>query len=73
MATAPTPDEVPAPDALWLTDTDLHALEARVVAAVRGLGAGCTVTRFTYWYTGRHAVHEANVVRIVPHDDAAAA
>lgn len=66
MDLAARPDaRVPAvaADALWLTDTDLRALEARIVAAVRWLGAGCTVTRFTYWYTGRHAVHEATVAR----------
>ncbi|HWT94198.1 MAG TPA: hypothetical protein VN238_14430 [Solirubrobacteraceae bacterium] len=46
-----------------LIDADVASLSARVHHAVERAGSGCSVTRFTYWYTGRPPVHEALVLR----------
>ncbi|WP_205696501.1 hypothetical protein [Conexibacter sp. SYSU D00693] len=48
-------------DDVRLVDGDERALDARVAKVVAALGAGCAVSRFTYWYTGRPPVHEAVV------------
>jgi hypothetical protein len=45
-----------------LIDADARSLDARVVAVVGGVAAGCIVHRFTYWYTARPPVHEAIVL-----------
>jgi hypothetical protein len=46
-----------------IIDGDEHSLGARVARALAVLPPGCTVLRFTYWYTGRPPVHEAVVRR----------
>jgi hypothetical protein len=46
-----------------LIDADVVSLSARVRHAVERAGSDCSVTRFTYWYTGRPPVHEALVLR----------
>jgi hypothetical protein len=46
-----------------LIDADTRSLETRVQQAVHPDDPACTVTYFTYWYTGRPPVHEALVHR----------
>ena len=48
-----------------LVDGDASSLDARVSRALERVGdAGCVVSRFTYWYTGRPPVYEAVLFRI---------
>jgi hypothetical protein len=44
-----------------LIDGDEGSLSRRLARALAGLPPGCTVLRFTYWYTARPPVHEAVV------------
>lgn len=46
-----------------IIDADAQSLAARVMRTVNADDADCSVTYFTYWYTGRPPVHEAIVVR----------
>ncbi len=46
-----------------LIDGDEGSLSRRVARTLAALGPGCTVLRFTYWYTGRPPVHEAMIRR----------
>jgi hypothetical protein len=47
-----------------LIDGDAASLDARVLRALERDGAaGCLVSRFTYWYTGRPPVYEALLLR----------
>jgi hypothetical protein len=48
-------------DAVRMIDGDEGSLTTRVARLVAALPPGCTVLRFTYWYTGRPPVHEAVV------------
>jgi len=50
-------------DVVRLIDGDEASLGVRVARALAVLGPGCTVLRFTYWYTGRPPVHEAMIRR----------
>ena len=50
-------------DVVRLIDGDEGSLSSRVARVLAALGPGCTVLRFTYWYTGRPPVHEAIVRR----------
>jgi alpha-D-ribose 1-methylphosphonate 5-triphosphate synthase subunit PhnI len=44
-----------------IVDADRQSLARRVDAALADLPDGSRVDHFTYWYTGRPAVHEATV------------
>jgi hypothetical protein len=46
-----------------IIDGDEGSLSSRLARVLATLGPGCTVLRFTYWYTGRPPVHEAVVRR----------
>ena len=46
-----------------IIDGDEVSLATRVQRALERDGAGCVVTRFTYWYTGRPPVYEAVIAR----------
>jgi len=48
-------------EVLRLIDGDEGSLSRRLNRALAGLPPGCTVLRFTYWYTVRAPVHEAVV------------
>lgn len=56
-------DDSPMDELDRIIDGDPASLAARVQRALDRGGAGCDVTRFTYWYTGRPPVYEAIVVR----------
>ena len=53
-----------------LIDGDEGSLSSRVARVLAALGPGCTVMRFTYWYTGRPPVHAADIVQraVSPHE-----
>ncbi|HEX2104011.1 MAG TPA: hypothetical protein VHF51_10200 [Solirubrobacteraceae bacterium] len=46
-----------------IIDVDEAALAARLARATAHVGGGYTVSRFTYWQTGRPPAFEAVVVR----------
>ena len=50
-------------DVVGLIDGDEGSLSSRVARVLAALAPGCTVLRFTYWYTGRPPVYEAIVRR----------
>jgi hypothetical protein len=50
-------------DVVRLIDGDEGSLSSRVARVLAALAPGCTVLRFTYWYTGRPPIHEALLVR----------
>jgi hypothetical protein len=62
-AGGPPADDTGMEEVTRIVDTDETSLEERVTGVLQRVGAACTVRRFTYWYTGRDAVHEAIVAR----------
>jgi hypothetical protein len=54
-------DQEEEPNVLRIIDQDEHSLARRVDLALSGLPDGSRVDHFTYWYTGRPALHEATV------------
>jgi hypothetical protein len=52
-----------AMEVVRIIDGDEGSLSSRLARVLATLGPGCTVLRFTYWYTGRPPVHEAIVRR----------
>ena len=60
---APAADHPVMQDVVRLIDGDQTSLEARIARMLEQVGDDWRGPRFTYWYTGRHPIHEALLVR----------